>query len=389
MPFRVSVLIVVFATVALTAARVPGSQFRTVIGQEIGQQSGSLIWRVAGAAKGKPASDGRTAYFLTPTHEVVAIEARTGRPRWRNQTGETGATTSGSSLALVGSILVAGDYNVIGFDTRTGALKWRFVPIHGYGPGLYMGAAEDGVVYAGSPAGRVYAIEAQTGTLRWSTVIAADGKTTVFDPITRDGMVVASYTTFTAPNTGGIVGLDRATGRERWRAQYAAVDSSAPSGAVGGPLFVDDTVVAASGTGAIHAFDRATGKIRWSLPAEEQTTNRPDEPPRSGFRALAQTGRTLIAASLSGRVVAYDKNTQQRVWSYNGVPKGSAGIRLAGDEQTVYVPYLSGVLVALNAADGSERWTRGNWKAGFVSAPLIERDRLYIGATDGFYCLRR
>ena len=361
----------------------------STIGQQPTRTADGVIWYAAGRARGTPAADDRTVYFLSRNHEVVALAAETGAVRWRSSTQEGGESTNGSSVTLAGSFLVAGDYNVIAFERTTGLLRWRFTPTDGYGPGIYLGSVTSDTVYTGSPAGRVFAIALESGAPRWSAVIGSDGKTTVFEPVADGEAIVATYTTFTVPNAGGIVSLDATTGRERWRAPFPAEGASLSTAAAGGPLIAGDVVVAVSATGAIYAFDRATGSIRWLLPPEPETRAASSDPTRPDFRALTRTGTVLVAASLTGHIVAYDLSTRSRRWSYTSALDGSAAFKITSDAATVYVPYFSGALLALNVEDGTLRWRRENRSAAFTFPPLPAGDRLFAASSDGFYCLRK
>src|SRR5262249_18290958 len=138
----------------------------------------------------------------------------------------------------------------------------------GYGPGIYLGSAAGGLVFAGSPAGRLYGIEQDSGLPRWSTLVVDEGDlTTVFQPVTDRELVVAGYTTFTAPTTGAVVALDASTGRHRGRTPFPqAASTRVGPGWAGGPVFADGLITAASGDGRIYAFDRLNGVVRWSIP---------------------------------------------------------------------------------------------------------------------------
>ena len=346
----------------------------------------SPIWHVAGEGRGRPAADWSTAFFLSKRHEVLALHAQSGQVRWRASTGESGDSTNGSGVVLAGDVVAAGDYNIVAFDRATGELRWRFEPDDGYGPGIYLGEATETAMFAGSPAGRLYAIDARAGSARWTAVVKDDGRTTVFQPIADDTAVFAAYTSFTAPNTGGVVALDRATGGERWRAAFPpASERLTATNAAGGPLLFDDVVIATRGDGVIHAFDRADGTIRWVLPG----VNLPGRPTVDDFRPLARSGRLLVAGSLTGVVDAYDLNMHEKKWRYSGEMNGSIAFSLGADERSVYVPYVGGRLVALNVADGTERWRTGNFKAGFVWPPASGGDRIYVaGSGAGFFALR-
>ena len=123
--------------IALAAASIGPGQ-RSDRGRSAAAQDSpmSVLWRVPGEGRGVPAADDTTAYFLSARHEVVAIDRRNGSIRWRRETGEPADSTLGSSVTLAGSIVVAGDYDVYGFDRSTGAARWRFSPADGYGPGI-------------------------------------------------------------------------------------------------------------------------------------------------------------------------------------------------------------------------------------------------------------
>ena len=146
--------------------------------------------------------------------------------------------------------------------------------------------------------------------------MSTDGRTTVFQPATDGTDLVAGFTTFAAPNRGGVVAIDPVTGNERWRATFP----NAPRpitwhGLNGESDFAGDVVIASSGDGTVYGFDRAKGFIRWAIPPI------PGLPPilqgpfplpdTSGadYRPLARTWRTLFVGLLKGPVIAYDLET--------------------------------------------------------------------------------
>jgi len=349
------------------------------------------VWRVPGEGRGRPAADASTAYFLGRRNEVIAVNARSGAVRWRTPTGRTGDTTLGFRVVTAGSVVVAGDYDVVAMDAASGAVRWRFDPEitakdGGYAPGPYLGTASAGLVFTGAAGGRLYALEQDTGRVRWS-VPAAAGDATVFEPIAFDGVVAAAFTRFTNPNSGGVILVDAQTGAVRWRTMFLASTSPLTHmNAAGGPVLTETLVIAASGDGAIHGFDRVTGIERWRIPPLDALG-------RIGFmsdaRPLALAGRTLYAGSLTGTVTAYDVPTQRARWEYRG-NSGSVAFKLAIDDQTVYVPHVGGRLVALAAGTGAERWRIGDLRAGFTAPPIGFGSHLYFaGEGAGFWAIPR
>jgi outer membrane protein assembly factor BamB len=342
---------------------------------------------VPGDGRGTPALDVSTAYFLSKQHEVVAVHRRTGTERWRRHTGEPGLTTAGSTLLVAGDVVIAGDYNVVAFDRADGRLRWRFTPVEGYGPGIYLGVATGDLVFAGSPAGRIYAVETTSGRLRWSALVAADLETTVYAPVVDANAVAAAYMRFPAPGAGGIVLLDADSGRLRWRAAFPAGTGPA-SRPAGGPLFTDEWVVAASGDGAIHGFDRADGTLRWTIPPLGETGIGGWDSGAQDFRALARVGPFLFAGSLTGILSAYRVTSRAERWRRASVDASTA-FGIVADSELVYVPHLSGDLVAIGARDGLERWRLGR-ALGFRWPPAVDADRFYLsGSNSGFFAFAR
>jgi outer membrane protein assembly factor BamB len=346
------------------------------------------FWKIAGKGQGRPAIDATTVYFLSEQHEVLAVNAASGAIRWRATTGEAGPGTQGTTIVPMNSVIVVGDFDVIGMDSGNGQVKWRFAPTVGYAPGIYLGQGSGTSVYSGSADGRVFRLNSSNGVPVWTATVRDDRNTTVFQPIVDSDIVAAGYTVFTAPNTGGIIALDSASGVERWRTEFPRPSNLAlATNLASNLLFVDDLIVATAGNGVIYGLSRLNGTIRWSIPAFSSGSSPAVE---ADYRALARTGRTLFAGSLSGYVVAYDLDTRQERWRAAGPPPGiSVGFRIESDDLAVYVPYLGSRLMAFSVKDGATRWQTGVDAGAFSWPVLLVAGRLYAAGTAGFFALRR
>lgn len=349
--------------------------------------SPTVVWHVTGEARGTPATDGANVYFASRRHEVVALDAATGRERWRRSTAERGEETFGFAVVVAGSVVAVGDYNLVGFDRVSGALRWRFEPEDGHATGVYVGAVAGGLVLTGSPAGRMYAVEPESGRARWTSLISDDRRTTVFQPIANGEVAVAGFTQFTAPNRGGVVAVNLKTGVVRWKMHFPVpADRTLSTNFGTGAVFYSDLVLASSGDGLIHAIDATTGERRWAI---DRVGNLPPgwlvSPDRDN-RPLAIVGDTLVSGSLTGAVIAYDLATRRERWRFHSRMSGSTVYRLTADDRMVYVPYFGGEFIALDLAKGTEQWRIGDWRSGFLWAPLIWNDKVFVAASgSGYY----
>jgi outer membrane protein assembly factor BamB len=345
----------------------------------------SPLWNVAGQGRGLPTADSTTAYFLSSDHAVTAVDTATGAIRWKQSTGEPGDSTQGSAVVVAGATIVAGDYDLIGFDRTTGAIRWRFVPTDGYAPGIFLGAQANGVVYSGSGAGRAYAVDEATGKVRWSTLVVPGGMTTAYEPVADADIVAVSYTTFTAPAVGGVAVIDAASGRLRWRTPFPRPSNASLNTNTTGSLVVTpDSIIAPAGDGEVVAFDRSTGAVRWIIP--KLTGVAPGfGPTEYDIRTVARIGNTLFTSSLFGYVVAYSLETRNELWRYDGTENGSVGTRMTTDDRTLYVPFISLRLVALNASNGTERWGIGDEKSPFTWPAFPFGDRVFVSSYKAGY----
>ncbi len=341
-----------------------------------------------GAGWGMPAADERAAYYLTKRHELVSVERTERRVRWARALGTETAVPAGMTVSLAGPLVVAGDYDLFAFDRWSGDERWRFSPAVGYGVGHYLGDTSRGQVLAGSPSSRAYAVDSLTGRLRWMSEPIGN-RATVFPPVAGSGGVVAGYTDYSAtPKRGGVVMLDAATGALRWRAVFPPQTATAASGLAGGPVVVADLVLAAASDGAVYAFDAATGAIRWTLAAIHLPHAGPG-PPGEDFRAMTVRGRMLILGSTTGSLSAIDLDTRQETWRFSSPRHGSIGFHIRSDDEVVYVPYLSGHLVAVSLATGRELWRTGGPDLPFLWPPGFGPRGVFLTTESGLYAISR
>jgi outer membrane protein assembly factor BamB len=334
------------------------------------------------------------AFFLTRAHDVVGVSTANGGVAWKQATGDDDPPV-GSGIVLIGETVVAGDYDLTAYDRASGRPLWKFAPREGFAPGASLGEAGPGAVLAGSSAGFVHAVDLQSGNPWWTARITDQANTHVYAPILAGDLVVAAYTTFTAPTTGGVVALDFHTGEERWHVALPASSNALVGvGAAGSPLLVNDLIVVCNRDGSIHALKRSDGTAVWridglNLPLIPNSPVPEPPGPKPDFRALARSGRRLFAGSLTGYVVAYDLETRAQRWRHLGAQNGSIGFQMAADDRTLYFPAFSGRLTAVSIADGTERWRYGDYLNRVLWPPALVGTRAYVSGLGSFAALDR
>ncbi len=366
--------------------------------------------------------------------------------------GYPGSAVSGQPTAVDGRLFVASAIGrIYALDARTGCTYWtfeapaavhtpitigEFAPPHqaaaAHKPRHKRGSKRSGprtlahldlvkapsVAFFGDDTGAVYALDAQTGALRWKTQIETHPLARILAAPTllRDRLYVAvssaeadaaatpGYACCTS--RGSVAALDLVTGRILWKTYMVAdepravaaaegvMPGFAPAGVpVSAAVSVDEThglLYVATGSpftgGALPLADAVValcledGVVRWARRLGRE------EPPRSAaaseeafssapiLRALPGGKRILIAAQRSGFVYGLDPDRAGEVlWQVRAADGRLGGIEWgpAADHRNLYVP-LSGLvddpnavaggtggiggLVALDLKTGTRRW---------------------------------
>jgi len=112
---------------------------------------------------------GNTLYLGTLSNRLYALDAATGRTRWRARLGEGPGGILHSPAVADGLVFVGSlDGHLYAVETDTGIVRWTFASGRGgfWNSPLPLG----GRVYAGSRDGRLYALSAETGKPVWSVL---------------------------------------------------------------------------------------------------------------------------------------------------------------------------------------------------------------------------
>jgi serine/threonine-protein kinase len=305
----------------------------------------------------RPTVAGDQVYFGTGDGQVIARDAATGAPRWAARVGLE--RVEGANVVVRGGVVVVSVVrHTVALDAATGRELWRYQAPHDTGvgasgnPGVVAAShldADEAAVYVPAWGASVSALDLRTGAVRWvwqpgraPTDTAASGglfRSGSMGVRISGDTVFATAWHFLVQNgvrsEAWLLALDRATGRELWR----AVLPNARGGTVlGAPALAGRFAIFRTSEVRVYAVDRATGTLAWQFRADSTR------------------------------------------WT------PSSQVEAFGD--AVYVDGGDSHLYALDARDGAVRW-RGPFQTQ-TSADLLVTDRRVFLPSDGYlYVLDR
>jgi outer membrane protein assembly factor BamB len=230
------------------------------------------------------------------------------------------------------------------YDAGTGARRWAART----GPDAFVVAVDGGWLVVAPQYGPLLGLDLATGEERWRFELA-EGQGPESGAIAGDTLFVGtSFPSEGAVDPPVVYALELATGRQRWRAvldpgtdlQWAApvVD--------GGQVLVADTLShPGSAPGShLHALDAGTGRRRWKADLHAPEQGFFAEPPvvAGGLAYLPTASRMLVAV---------DTRTGRQVWRDQGGFPLVAGVR-AG----LLIALVDDILVGFDPATGARRW---------------------------------
>lgn len=252
------------------------------------------------------------------------------------------------------------------YDARTGRLRWTYRT----GPNAFIRALGDGWVVVAADYGPLIGLDLATGRERWRFELASL-QAAEYGTIAGDTLFIGtSFTAEGALDPPVVYALDLATGRQRWRTvldrgtdlQWAApvVD--------GGQVLVADTPSheGSAPTSHLHALDAGTGRVRWKADLHANQQGFFAEPP------VVADGLVYVATA-SRRLLALEVDSGREVWRERGFPV------VAGVRDGMVIAAIDDRLAALDAGSGVRRWEvpvsgRGeHW-------PVLDGDTVYMAS---------
>ena len=223
--------------------------------------------------------------FLGPTHDGVSTETRLNRElpppliwEFAKGTGYTSPVVVGERLVLVHRI---GEEEIIEcLHAETGASQWQFryttafEDRYGYNNGPRASPIIDGErVYTMGAEGKMHCLELASGEVMWNRdlrteyAVTQDFFGTASTPLVEGQLLIVNVG---APSGPSVVGFDKTTGDEIWRAgtEWGPSYASPVPALVHGRrrVFVFAGGESAPPTGGLMSIDPATGRVDFTFP---------------------------------------------------------------------------------------------------------------------------
>ncbi|HUK24908.1 MAG TPA: PQQ-binding-like beta-propeller repeat protein [Terriglobales bacterium] len=380
-------------------------------------------WKINFDGSGSsPVSADGVLYVGSADGAVYALDPNTGVTRWRFQTGEElspltstpqvitvprGTSAIGQALAgkkaaeqqreqgirrvdmtpaiEKGTLFIgSGDRLFYALDAATGTKKWSYdmgypmannnntdnpVPPAVLRADTVFFATDDGL----------HAIDALTGRRKWlfETWQASyfDRKHAAEGPVLGDNVILLTMWVFTDPNTqkSFLYAVDPESGKAKWVTSVGGWDVTAPTTSKGLVFFaVEDpgpTPTTFSGRATLYAINAADGQVKWKFNSA-----------RKYGTHLLIAGNTIYFGTDS-TLSALELETGRQLWSFSA---DDIGASLQADDHHLYVVTHKGssmrpkdILHALVLSTGEEKWAQSF--SGSLQVVMVEEGVVYAG----------
>jgi uncharacterized repeat protein (TIGR02543 family) len=209
------------------------------------------------------------------------------------------------AIGVDGTIYLSGRHLYAADPLRYREYKWVFEGGNIFESSPAVGA--NGLVYAGSMDGKMYAVDSVTGLKRWDFVTG--------DAVYSSPALGADGTVYFGSYDGSVYALNGDTGEKRWE---FATGGTVPASPVVGP---DGTVYIGSMDNKVYALNGATGAKRWEFLTGDGVL----------FTAALAADGALYVGSADGWLYVLDSQTGEKIWQLPG-----ASTPTIGPDGTIY-----------------------------------------------------
>ncbi|HVO63490.1 MAG TPA: PQQ-binding-like beta-propeller repeat protein [Terriglobales bacterium] len=291
-----------------------------------------------------------------------------------------------SSPAVVDDAVYVGstDSNLYALNLASGALRWKFETQSWV---TSSPAVASGTVFFESYDGNLYAVEAATGQLKWKFATAGEKRFSgkhlhhlepaaevmpdpwdfyLSSPGIWNGLV------FFGSGDGNVYALDANSGTLKWKFQTADVVHSSPA-------IADATLYIGSWDTYLYALDASTGKERWRF----KTGDDPDIHNHVGIQSSPAVRDGIVYFGCrDSYVYAVDASSGKQIWRFSTDGSWVNNSPVADIDAVYFATSIPGILHAVNAKTGASLFHLPTGTPVFASMALANGN-LYMGNFGG------
>ncbi len=322
------------------------------------------------ASKSSPAVDKERLYIGVDDGRLLALSLEDGSlvwqfktHRWADEQAEEGRLHYGihGSPAFDGDKVYIGDYDgyLYAVDKETGALRWerKLGDSIGASPTLTDGAVYMAVEFS-NPEGKVFVVSAKDGEVLWSTPFLGN------HPHSSVSLDVERGLMFVGANNGRLFCFDTVSHLPVWTFDTDGEIKSTP--AVSG-----DTVYVTSWDSKLHAVAMDTGIERFSFPTGDVSMSSPTV--FEGRVYFGSHDTQLYAVDAASGSPVFTVNTDGAILSSPTVAPDFALLAVGSKDRTLYI---------VDAREGTIA-TSFHLPGGISSVPVIVGNTLYVNDDTG------
>lgn len=300
----------------------------------------------------------------------------------------TGAPVSASPVVRDGIVYIGSlAHTLTALDIHTGKQIWQIRASDAF---YSTPVIENGIVYAAA-LNEIYAIDAKSGLVRWHAPVETAGGKFWSSPVVAQGLVIiglASNLSEQPKIAGRILAFDANTGKIRWRTY--TLGEGAPGGGVWSSPAIDDArsvVYVATGDpdDGVQALSLRDGRVLWHWRSVTKDVADTDIGAGPLLYRDQQNNLRVVVGGKDGTIYSLDAVGGQVVWHTHigehifSSPAFASGILyIVGTFQN-----RRALSVALDAQTGGIRWQYAIPTMTYTS-PVVDGQTLYQPIGNGF-----
>lgn len=311
----------------------------------------------------QPTVRGDVIAAISDEAKLSLLDVATGKVRWQTNLPAPAAGGAGVAEDLVVAATIKGGVLAFGMDGKS---RWSTQLNNEISvPPVVAG----GVVLIRGNDGRLVAVAADTGELKWTYVRQQPAL------LLRNfaAPLVVGSVVYYGQAGGRLAALDLKTGRVLWEAQVAQPHGVSEieriADIVAQPVADDSLVCAIAYQGRLGCFNALNGTLVWSRDA-------------SSWSGLAMDAKNVYASDDKGYVIAYERSGGRNLWRQEKLfMRGTSGPALIG--RTLAVGDFEGYVHFMDIEDGSFVAQQSTDGGAIVTAPRTVAERWLIQTQEG------